>query len=298
MLKRNINIGIFGDSFAEDFILVKDTIHKLDICKSQKGNNNLYHAISNKIPAWWDILKDKGYNIDTSMAKGGSDIYFSFTNFLENHMKFDRNIFVVTQAKRISVPYKRRPDDENFNWVHATNAEVCLKRIKEYKEIKDLIGIEISQGLFEYHTKVNYHEANRDYLFASLMIEHIQKIRPDTIFINAFQAHSNLLDTIPKTATLFDIHLLENEKMGVSEIYPTWNGKIDMRKAHLTPESSKILGKDVSRALKTKDVKWLDFNLEKYEKVNPKQEDWLIHESEIIPWIKDRLNIDINKFMC
>ena len=293
-----MNIGIFGDSFAEDHLFATEIIHKLDICNGWKGNDDLCKAVRKRIPAWWDILKDYGHTVDTSMAQGGSDISFSFRNFISNHHKFDRNIFVVTQPSRISIPYKKSKQQDTFSWVHGTNAEVCAQRTKDYKKQKDLIGKGISEALFEYHTKVNYYNNSRDYINACLMVEHMQKIRPDTLFINAFDNHTAIFDTIPKTATLFEIHLIENRKMGVNKIYPTWNGMHDMRIAHMTPESGSILGNDVAKFLKTKKRTWLNFDLSQYERVNPKQEDWFVHESEIVPWIKDTLGIDINQYMC
>ena len=293
-----MNIGIFGDSFADDYLFTTEIIHTLDMCNGWKGNDDLCKAVRNRIPAWWDTLEDYGHTVDTSMAKGGSDISFSFRNFITNHHRFDRNIFVVTQPNRVSVPYKKNKKQEQFDWVHGTNAEVCAQRVKDYIRQKDLIGKEISKALFELHTKINYYNNSRGYIFANLMVEHMQKIRPDTLFINAFENHTDILDTIPKTATLYDIHLIENRKMNVDKIWPRWNGKVDMRIAHMTPESGSILGKDVAKFLKTKKRKWLDFDLNKYERINPKQEDWFVHESEIVPWIKDTLGIDINQYMC
>lgn len=295
---HKMNIGIFGDSFAEDHLFATEIIHRLDVCNGWDNNVALCNAIRKKIPAWWDTLENFGHTVDTSMTQGGSDISFSFRNFITNHHRFDRNIFVVTQPSRVSVPYKKKKRQKQFDWVHGTNAEVCARKIRDYKKQKDPIGQEISEALFELHTKINYYNNSRDFIFANLMVEHMQKIRPDTLFINAFDNHTDILDTIPKTTTLYDIHLLENQKMGVSKISPTWNGMYDMRIAHMTPESSSILGNDIIKFLKTKKRKWLDFDTIKYERVNPKQKDWFVHESEIVPWIKDTLGIDIDQFIC
>ena len=293
-----MNIGIFGDSFADDHLFATEIIHRLDICNGWKGNDDLCKAVRNRIPAWWDTLEDYGHTVDTSMGEGGSDISFSFRNFITNHHRFDRNIFVVTQPSRVSVPYKKDKKQEQFDWVHGTNAEVCARRIKDYKKQRNPVAKGISEALFQMFTKVTYYNNSRDYIFASLMVEHIQKIRPDTLFINAFENHTDMFDIIPKTATLYDIHLIENRKMNVDKIYPTWNEKVDMRIAHITPDSSRLLGKDIIKSLKQKNRKWLNFDLRQYERVNPKQEDWFIHESEIVPWIKDTLGIDIDQYMC
>jgi len=290
------NIGIFFVSFAEDHIFAREMIHQQNLGGSFQENNAICKKVRFKIPAWWDYLRKYNYTVDASYGMGGSDIQYSYRNFLTNHHKYEKNIFVVTQPNRISIPYKAKKKQKHFDWIHGTNGEVCIKRKKRALAQGDTKGAEISEGLFHYHMQVNYNNASRDYIFADLMIEKILSIRPDTIMINAFDNWGDITPSIPKTTTLFDIHQIENAKMDLhkSKIYPDFNGYKDMRIAHMTPASSKILAADIHKTIKSGNT-WLNFDLQPYRSLSINREDWFVKDAQLISWINNTLGIRLEE---
>lgn len=288
------DIGIFGDSFAENHIAACDLIYKQNLGKSPDKNQKIVNQIKEKIPAFWSYLKDYGFEPDASFGKGGSDMQYSFRNFLDCHHNYKRNIFIITHPSRISVNYRATESQSYFDWIHGTNPEACESTKKICRQNKDAIGEEIADGILDYQMKVAYHNNSRDYLFTSLMVEKILSIRPDTIMINAFDNWSPMVPSIKKTVTLFDICKIENEimRLGTNKIFPTLGGRYDMRNAHLTPESARLVAREIYRCIKLNRT-WVNFNLEEFKTLEIKKQDWFVNENELRPWLTNTLGINI-----
>lgn len=68
-----MKVAIFGDSYGEK-------------------------RLENPTDSWMDILS-QNYTID-NFSVGGSSLYFSYTNFVQNHEKYDKIIFLITNFGR------------------------------------------------------------------------------------------------------------------------------------------------------------------------------------------------------
>lgn len=285
-----MKVGLFGDSFAEDFIPCQNWIYD---DKNITDEPKLLKRLKSKIPAYWQLLSLQGITINTSFGRGGTDIHYSYRQFMENHHRFDTNLFIITHPTRISVPYKRQKQ-KYFDWIHGTNPEVTLQRIKSQKSVNDMIGADVAEGIYQYQIKAGYHNSSRDFVFAGCIVDSILMHRPDTKFINAFSTWSPMSPSIKKTATLYDIHCIENNRMGLgtNNVWPDWNGKVDQRRAHISSEGHRILADDLNRFIKS-DHTWFDFDTQPYESIKVDHKNWFISRSELIPWLT---NLGIDKF--
>ena len=88
-----MSIGLFGDSFAH----CKHFVHN-DIISTHQSMNEFDSIIVPAMPSWASMLPDI-----TNYAGGGTDLSWSFLNFLENHEKHDTIVFVVTGPDRITL---------------------------------------------------------------------------------------------------------------------------------------------------------------------------------------------------
>src|SRR6056300_1545624 len=123
-----MKVGLFGDSFVEDHLPCRLLIP-----------NKIAQSLKNSIPAYWEILRERGISIE-NFGQGGSDIHYSYRLFKEHHRRFEKNVFVITHPTRISIPYKKKRKQKQFDWIHGTNAETSLISIHTHINAHDVIG--------------------------------------------------------------------------------------------------------------------------------------------------------------
>lgn len=194
-----LKVGVFGDSFGyEDSIFSNKSVESRSIGKS-----------------WVTLLRDH-VNID-NYCKPGSDLYFSYKNFIENYQKFDKNIFLITNFNRFSFKFQN-------GFVHAHSFNSAKSQLKNNIGEKQR-ALKASMDYFLY-----LQDDEKDIMLRDLFINDIVSKSNNTIFINCFGANS-----------LNEIMQQENQVWNLPSRY-TFNEKfIDIRKSHLTNQNNEIL---------------------------------------------------------
>lgn len=129
-----MKIGIYGCSYADE----------------------MSAKFPNDGKSWSSHLRDRNFDI-SNFAQSGSSVYWSYNNYLKNHVKFDKNIILVTFPDRITI---KDPDNNFFLFVtvwHTINDKQrsfyknknldqaielyykYLHNIEEFQEYKNLI---------------------------------------------------------------------------------------------------------------------------------------------------------------
>jgi len=149
-----MQIGIFGDSYADNFI----------------------KAEYNPTPSYIKLLYEK-YGTLNYYAQGGSSLYYSYLQFKKHHEKSDRNIFVRTVDGRLYIPGHMVGNKNGLNIANRGNAEQIAVNTK-YTDAE----IEIAKAAIMYFDYLL--DIEKDSLVNKFLLEEIKKIRPDTIIID------------------------------------------------------------------------------------------------------------------
>lgn len=257
-----MKIGIFGDSFAEK------TNPALWICSTLKENehtNYLKEKIRKDTYIWHDYFAEQGHTV-YDHGRGGSDIYYSYYQWLHNHEKYDCCIFLVTGFRRLSVRDKALDVKfEKEGWYSVVNIQDAVQKsnprlslFKGNKNLKNHNYNTFAKAAIHYYRKIDGIDPFRHILFCELMLKEIKQKRPDTIFVPAVYN-----DPIPSySPTLTDLYFMETEAMG--EVYKEQtiqktsfigegNGFADIRVAHLSKKNHEILGKKIHDSIMNKE---------------------------------------------
>jgi hypothetical protein len=220
-------VGLFGDSYG---------------CLSIQG----------KI-AWFEnpVILEK-YSFE-NYSKKGSDITYSYKKFLENHKKFKKNIFIVTESTRHT--FSVGPHTMYVSNIDSIDA--ISENIKDFKiqkilnSLKDHYLYTMSLELYDYGL--------------SGMVEEIKNQRPDTIIVYGFYNNSI------KKITGGDFYLsqissleLEKFKIDFEKMKKTKMG--DGRSSHLTDENNQIFANYIRKKLdgESCDLQLSDFIIPDY----------------------------------
>ena len=266
------SIGVFGDSYVDRIDYRVDLAEKaLDHTRYKIFKKH----IEDNIVIWYDLLEN--YTA-TDYGHGGCDQYYIYRQFLENHEKHDKVIVSSTSPHRWSF-YSETIE----KWIHGTNPKTCevkskhpkfgIKR-KYYKYLQDFLIHIYSED--EMKTRIIHR----------LLKDSMRKIRPDVIFINGLYQWGD-----PKRdedGCLRWITSYENEMLGDPE-RPNpnmlglggtpWTGmfsfnekrKFDIRVAHMTESSHRILAKKVATALE-KGSTQIKINTDEFHRTFDKEE--------------------------
>lgn len=133
-----MKIAIYGDSFA---------------CPKSARYPELNSDIS-----WMQLLKLQGYDI-INFGLSATSVYWSYMNYKNNHMKFDKNIFIATSTGRIYIPW----NDAHPHWTgYSVTDAVQLFRNKHKSGFEEV---------FSYFTKIYNDDEHQ--LYKKLMIKDI-----------------------------------------------------------------------------------------------------------------------------
>lgn len=149
-----LTVGIFGDSYADPIVHGHDNFREMD----ELG--------------WPNLLKRK-YKVGLH-AKVASSIFYSYQQFLENHEKYDKIVFVVTDPIR---------------WVKSYIINGYERHISNYSSAEHWLTIPnlptetkcILNALKDYYMFLADESSNN--VFATLMLNHMKQLRPDIILI-------------------------------------------------------------------------------------------------------------------
>jgi hypothetical protein len=224
-------IGIFGDSFA-------------DPSHGHEADQNL------RSEAWvYKLNQDVGVH-----AKGGSSLYYSYSKFLQNHEKYDRNIFIVTSLTRI--PFEITLFTEEKSWMLTCGHG---DRARDHLNLNHLTSTEnrkICQAMADWYDYLMPHFPFYD--FGHLMYNEVKRLRPDTMFIpvHHYEPDNRYHIDIPGPA-MFDYASLL-----VNSFKPEYTGRNAWQKVytvvpeqrtvcHFTKEVNDLVASHVVTALET-----------------------------------------------
>lgn len=200
----DIRVGIFGDSFAFPYSIVKGA-------SQHPGINDVGQA--------WSAMLAEKYTV-TNFSWPGSDVYFSYEKFLQNYQQFDVNIFVKTADNRLSVKY-------NNEYVHLYRIDWAQE---SFKTETDFNKKQIYRSGIDYFTFIQRDE--RDFELGRLMSQEVHALDPKCIFIDTRSDHG-----------LKNVFLNENRAWGLTtDSYITkFDKTIDLRYCHMTKENNEIV---------------------------------------------------------
>ena len=258
-------LGLFGDSFVQDHRWGEFMFQDVLKITNEDKLTNLLQKYKKAVPAWWELL----HNYDTTPhGVGGADNYCGLLNFLYNHEKYDRVIFLITETQRQSFWSEENKSPHNLTsdihysannldrWIHATSEAQCIDKQsnnKFYSVMKD------------YHATVGMADKVKGNVFTNLIIEKIKKLRPDTLFINGF-ADANFIEDffeVKKGTPLLELHWIDNKKFGKED---TWSNLVDMRISHQSTPSNTRLARIIQMHLDTAKT-LLEFDIEPFRHI-------------------------------
>jgi hypothetical protein len=222
-----MSIGIFGDSYADEFA----------------------HTDIANYPSWIDLLRERTRLNVTSYGTMGSSLWFSYKKFIENHKNFNQVIFVVTLPGRLTVPDYINVSKNSSKHINKLESVEFILKNKHFSSTQEKNALLAAKSYFEY-----LFDIKRENTFHSLLIEKIKSIRRDALLLYVH-------DNDPNTITLSKISKREVIGSGLSEDLFHKGG--DRRVCHFCKENNYILANKiinwVYKKEKTVELKLEDF---------------------------------------
>ena len=189
-------------------------------------------------PGWPELLAASRRFSVTNFAKGGSGIYYSYQLFLKHHTQFDKVIFIPSSIGRFDIQLSDQVAQVIPGFAHTLERwlEKYPKHSVDYNKLSAAIN---------YCTYAMDYEKEKT--FNQLITANVKTIRPDVIYIPAFQHNQELpADCIALT----DLSAKEEDLLNVSRRElkkgpPVW----DVRKCHISEEHNTMLYKKVIDAI-------------------------------------------------
>ena len=181
-----------------------------------------------------------------NMAVGGSSLYYAYQLFEQYQKDFERIILVETNSGR---KYKHIPaldhtlHKSSCHFTQAVYNNNLWKQKLDKSNSDYLAGLKTLEAIESFYLYV--YDYNEYELYHQLMLEQIKRIRPDIIVVPAFK---NVYQTY---TVLSDISDLELEHYGLTYLdMHSDNGRVDLRRCHMSKENNEILAHKM--------VQWLD----------------------------------------
>tara|TARA_B110000908_G_scaffold38313_1_gene46153 strand:- start:281 stop:1291 length:1011 start_codon:yes stop_codon:yes gene_type:complete len=311
----SMSIGLFGDSFAH----CQHFVHS-DIISTPQSMNEFDSTVIPAMPTWAGMLPDT-----INYANGGTDLSWSFLNFLENHEKHDTIVFVITDPNRITLRAKhldiskRQGLPEGGLRISGVNANQSADKANYFKNavrLEDIHAGHAYDALRNWQTYIQLDTPERDWLHYGVLINELQRIRPDIKLIKAFNhptlqclpisIKENILnlevnrfaklgyfpfkhfDNIPLDTECNYLHNICRAEFFSSESFKSrWDNQdkwFDVRAGHITSQSHLILFKIITAWLQTND-RWLNFDIEEFTNNNTDIDDCFIRRgSNLNDW--------------
>ena len=180
---------------------------------SKKLENQLRNGLKQKYVPWIKVL-----GADT-FAYSGSDLYYTYNQFLKHHKKYDKCIVVITSPIRYSTNID--------GWMHCASIEDAKEGIQF---ATDKATKKVYETLVPFFDNIYYKDLERIELLNKAMLDSIKATRPDTIFVEAF----------PDLKRVFDLEL---KTWGISfDESQDYTKYVDLRHCHMTNDNNRILG--------------------------------------------------------
>ena len=219
-------VGIFGDSHADCSYLQE--------WKTMSSNVG---------PGWPELLAEK-YQV-TNFALGGSGVYYSYNLFKKMQDNFDVVIYIPTQASRFSVFYP----DMNKSIQIVPHFALLQEARGEYKKLF-ANDYKVAQAAVAYISHILDQDKDRE--MKKLMLQEMKRLRPDTIFLRAFNEDKGRENEV----VLVNFIGKEFRHWGTtheltSEIKPPL---LDIRKCHMTEGNNRMVFDKVVSAIESNDT--------------------------------------------
>ena len=189
-------------------------------------------------PGWPELLAASRRFSVTNFAKGGSGIYYSYQLFLKHHAQFDKVIFIPSSIGRFDIELSNQVLQVIPGFVHTLERwlETYPKHSADYKKLSASI---------DYCTYAMDREKEKT--FNQLITANVKTLRPDVIYIPAFQENQELPDDCITLTYLSakEEELLNTSRRELRQSGPKW----DVRKCHISEEHNNILYKKVIHAI-------------------------------------------------
>lgn len=201
-----MKVGIFGDSFGDD-------THRLDPS-----------ALS-----WIECIRQHGHNVD-NFCKAGTNLWYSYKLFLQNHIAYDRIIFLVTWPGRVEINEKNMLTALGRHWT-VNNIFTAYENTKDADKKQQLTFLK------EY--VINIYDEEKEAMLHSAILDEIKRIRNDSILYPCHSTSISNTDDLP----LWDITEFEHSTMSGDNRYSVYKsrGFIDARCCHMTTPNHKIV---------------------------------------------------------
>lgn len=235
-----MKVAIYGDSFAQNF----------------------WDSRYSPGESWVDILSDR-YEI-RNFSVSGSSVWFSYTTFINNQSKFDRNIFLISNDERI---YFHRLETKVSIIDHAHF------QVHQLLDIKDLYNSRFSDNKYKneildiWTAATNFRRmvdtSDEDKLKNFLLLEHMKnKYAASSIFINCFDGNEYFMQD-SNFMSLVDIRNLENRAWNLYDDVDI----LDIRHCHMTNDNNAIFAEKLDTWIRTNnfDMAINDFIVPKME---------------------------------
>ena len=218
-------IAIFGDSFASRMHLetpptMEGFLKEVCALCNREYNKKEIEVLrinwGERYIPWVDF-----FDADVFGASG-SDLYYSYNQFIKHHKNYDKCIVVITSPLRIST---------NINgWVHCASYDDAIENI-EFSTSDKMKSYFTS--LADYFKNVYYQDLEKPELISRAMLDSMMMLKPNTMFINAYPDLKNVYDL-----ELDAWKLTHNESQDYTKYF-------DLRQCHMTVANNKILAKHI-----------------------------------------------------
>lgn len=203
-----MKIGIYGDSFATSHI---------------EHNPN----------SWYRILATRLNAELTNYAYGGTSVYWTYNNFLENHDKHDLNIVLVTEPNR----YTKKSVLPNVQYIpNLSNLEWAKTNLEDITDEQEILARDLEGW---------YKMCDEDFMLSmsDLMISHMEQLSSNAIFYPCF-SNSFTKERFAKNGLinmqLFLLYVHQSRQLGIENEYSAMNEVREHMCAHLGPELNKF----------------------------------------------------------
>lgn len=262
-------IGVFGDSYVEPW----NPAHSLATEVLDWKYATRFH--SDTKPFIWHknleqlnpLLKVHAY------GQGGCDNWWIYSSFLEHQEKYDKIIICWTHDSRYSWSTNDLTVPQELHWLHATNLLTAIEKSKHYdggQKFRDDY-----KAMIDFLERVYYVDEKRYKTFSRLLREDIKRIRPDTIFINCFNAdndnHNSLFEITQYESKQMNIPLGTGVRTSHGPSDTDLDQLYDCRIAHLTKPSHETLARQVATAIDLNHTS-LTINLNSFFRTMTKQD--------------------------
>lgn len=253
-------IAIFGDSFAaiqhrENSNILDGFVKKIYKICNRPYNQNEYASLRT---AWGERCKSWSTYLDAdNYAFSGSDLYYSYNQFINNQYKYEKCIFVITSPNRYST---------NINgWTHCPSLECAEEGVLFASDENTKQSFKILKDFF---THIYYKDFDRTELIHQALLDSIILKRPDTLFIDAF----------PYLTPVYEMEL-STWKLSRAESQD-YTRYFDLRHNHMTNENNKILADVIQENINT--VGYLDLSKVKWKTPTLDEKDYYLPKTRNI----------------